>query len=168
MNESEYQALVEVGWRRPLTSEEQARIDLWLAAQPQSQGDLESDAALTQLLQKLPDAPVASNFTAQVLRALEREGAAESRAKTPFARFGQWLRRPATRLAWAVLLVGTVWFGYQQHQETVREDVTRGFAVLAKVAALSDPTVLQDFDAIQRLGQTAPGEDEELFAVLNQ
>jgi hypothetical protein len=168
MNESEYQALVEVGWRRALTSEEQARIDLWLAARPQSQGALESDAALTQLLQKLPDAPVASNFTAQVLRALEREAAAELRKSTPLARFKRWLLHPATRLAWAMLLVGTVWLGYHQHQENVREEVTRGFAVLAKVAALSDPTVLQDFDAIQRLGQTAPGEDEELFAVLNQ
>jgi hypothetical protein len=164
MNESEYQALVEVGWRRALTSEEQARIDTWLAAQPQPQVDLEVDAALTHLLQKLPDAPLASNFTAQVLRALEREAAAESKARTPFTRFRQWLGRPAIRLAWAVLVVGTVWFGYQQHQENVREDVTRGFAVLAKVAALSDPTVLQDFDAIQRF----PGQDEELFAVLNQ
>jgi hypothetical protein len=166
MNESEYQALIEAGWRRALTSEEQARMDIWLAAQPHPQPpvDLEAEAALTHLLQKLPDAPLGSNFTAQVLQALEREAAAESRVTTPFARFGQWLRRPAIRLAWAVLVVGTVWFGYQQHQENVREDVTRGFAVLAKVAALSDPTVLQDFDAIQRF----PGQDEELFAVLNQ
>jgi hypothetical protein len=36
------------------------------------------------------------------------------------------------------------------------------------VAALSDPAVLQDFDAIQRLGQSAPSDDEELYALLQK
>ena len=43
--------------------------------------------------------------------------------------------------------------------------MAKGLTVMASVATLSDPTVLQDFDAIQRLSAS---EDEELFAVLTK
>lgn len=168
MNESEYQALIEASWRRPLTRTEQARLDVWLATHPDANGDWESEAQLNRLLGQLPDAPVASNFTAQVLQALDRETAAEVRRPSFSDRIQGWFRRPASRIAWAVLMAGVLWFGFQQHQASLRNEMAQGLSVLANVATLSDPAVLQDFETIQRIGHTAPPDDEELFAVLTK
>jgi hypothetical protein len=168
MNESDYQALVEASWRRPLTADEQAQLDGWLAAHPLQQADWEVEHRLNSLLANLPDAPVASNFTAQVLQALDRAEATERRQPSVWERLGRWFRRPAPRMAWALLLVGALWLGYDRYRDGERGDMAKGLSVMATVATLSDPAVLQDFEAIQRLGQAAPGDDEELYAVLSQ
>jgi anti-sigma factor RsiW len=168
MNESDYQALVEASWRRPLTVEEQAQLDAWLATRPETRAGWERETGLNHLLGQLPDVPIASNFTSQVLQALEREVAAEARRPSLAERIRRWFRRPAPRIAWASLLLVAAWFGYHQHQTNVQSDMAKGLTVMASVATLSDPTVLQDFDAIQRLSQSAPSDDEELFAVLTK
>jgi len=168
MNESEYQSLLETSWRRPLTADELARLESWAAGHPEAQAEWEAEKSLNGLLARLPDAPVASNFTAQVLQAVEREAKAVSRQPSFLEQVKRWFQRPAPRLAWALLLVGVLWFGYDRHQANVRTDVAKGMSVLANVASLSDPAVLEDFEAIQRLSQTAPGVDDELYAVLNQ
>jgi hypothetical protein len=168
MNESQYEALVEASWRRPLTPDEQVQLDAWLATRPDARTGWETECALNQFLGRLPDAPVASNFTAQVLAALDRERVAAGRATSVLDRIKGWFLRPGPRVAWALALVAAVWIGYSQHQSNVRADVTKGLSVLANMTTLSDPSVLQDFDAIRRLSQTAPSDDEELFAVLTQ
>jgi anti-sigma factor RsiW len=168
MNESEYQALVEASWRRPLTADEQIRLETWVAGHPEARSTWESEASLNRLLNQLPEAPVASNFTARVLQAVDRELATKARRPAPLSRLTQWFRRPIPRVGWALLLLCAAWFGYYQHQTNVHNDMAKGFSVLANVATLSDPAVLQDFEAIHRLGQAAPSDDEELFAVLNQ
>ena len=170
MNESEYQSLLEASWRRALTAEELARMEAWVAAHPEAQAEWEAEAGLNGLLGRLPEAPVASNFTAQVLQELDREAASAARTHSPsfVERFRRWFNRPAPRVAWALALVGLLWLGYERHQSHVRSDVAHGLSVLANVAELSGPTILQDFDAIQRLSQTSPGADEDLYAVLIQ
>jgi anti-sigma factor RsiW len=168
MNESEYQSLLEASWRRPLSADELAQLEAWVAGRPEALAAWETEASLNNLLARLPDAPVASNFTARVLQAVERESKLAARHPVFLERVKRWFHRPAPRLAWAVLLVGVLWFGYDRHQANVRTEVAKGLTVLANVASLSDPAVLQDFDAIQRLSQTAPGVDDELYAVLNQ
>lgn len=168
MNESEYQALIEASWRRALTDDEQARLDSWLRTHPATQNEWEAEAALNRLLEQLPEAPVASNFTARVLQAVERESAAAARRESVFDRVKHWFWRPAPRVAWALVVAGLLGFGYHQHQTNVTSQVAKGLSVMANVATLSDPVVLQDFEAIQRLAKSAPGDDEELYAVLNQ
>lgn len=168
MNDSEYQALIEESWRRPLTAAEQTRLDTWLAANPAVRRDWEADAALTRELLRLPNAPVASNFTALVMLSVEREVKVAARRPSLFERFAQWLRRPAARLAWAMVLIAAGLFGYQQHRANVREEMAKGLSALASMATLSDPTVFEDFEAIRSLGQAAPTDDEELYAVLSQ
>lgn len=168
MTESQYEKLVEASWRRPLTVEEQVQLDAWLATRPKEQADWEAEAALNQVIRHLPDAPVASNFTAQLMRQLESGDGVETRRGSLFAQLKDRFLRPGPRIAWALALVVAAWFGYNQHQADVRADMTTGLSVLANVTSLSDPAVLQDFDAIQRLSQSAPGEDEELFVVLTQ
>jgi anti-sigma factor RsiW len=168
MNESEYQALMEASWRRSLTEDEQARLDLWLRTHPAAHNEWEAESALNRLLDQLPEAPVASNFTARVMQAVERESAAEARRESVFDRVKRWFWRPAPRVAWALLVVGLLGFGYHQHQANVRSEMAKGLSVLAHVATLSDPAVLQDFEAIQRLAQSAPGDDDELYALLQK
>jgi hypothetical protein len=168
MNESEYQALIEASWRRSLTDAEKARLDVWLRVHLEAHNEWEAESALNRLLEQLPDVPVASNFTAGILRAVERETAAAARRESVFSRVKQWFWRPAPRVAWALLIAGLLGFGYHQHQTNVRGEMAKGLSVLANVAALSDPAVLQDFDAIQRLSQLAPSDDEELYALLQK
>jgi hypothetical protein len=99
---------------------------------------------------------------------VERESAAEARRESVLDRVKQWFWRPAPRVAWALLIVGLLGFGYHQHQTNVRGEMAKGLSVLANVATLSDPAVLQDFEAIQRLAQSAPGDDDELYALLQK
>ena len=168
MNELEYQALMEASWRRPLTDEEQACLDAWLRAHPAAQNEWEAEASLNRLLEQLPEAPVASNFTARVLQAVERESAATGRRESVLDRFRRWFWRPAPRLAWALVVAGLLGFAYHEHRSNVTSQVAKGLSVMANVATLSDPAVLQDFEAIQRMAKSAPDEDEELYAVLMQ
>ncbi|MBK7997610.1 MAG: hypothetical protein IPK15_02450 [Verrucomicrobia bacterium] len=163
MNESEYQSLIEASWRRPLTLEEQARLDSWLASRPEIQADAEADLALSQLLVQLPNAPMASNFTAQVMHLVAREQAAVRRQPSFMDTVKRWLRVPAPKLAWALGVIALGWFGVYQHQANVREDMAKGLTVMANVASLSDPSALEDFEAISRLNTS---DDDELFAVL--
>lgn len=163
MNESEYQALIETSWRRPLTVEELAALDRWLAAHPGRQQDWELEESLNDNLARLPDAPLASNFTSQVMLAIRIEAKAAERKPGLLETFKHWLQVPASRLAWALSLIAVGWFGLYQHQSGVRDDLAKGIAVMANVTAISDPTALEDFDAIER---TSTGDDEELYAVL--
>ncbi len=163
MNESEYNALTELSWRRPLTADEQARLDAWLTTHPQQQADWELEVTVNDLLTRLPNAPLASNFTSQVMRAVERDLSAEARQMSLFDRVKRWFRNPAPRLAWALGLVAVGWFGIHQHQANMRSDMAKGLSVMANVASLSNPSMLEDFEAIRRLNTS---EDEELYAVL--
>src|SRR5689334_5176828 len=162
MNDSEYQALIEESWHHPLTPDEQSRLDGWLAANPAGRLDWEMDLALTRELQRLPDAPLASNFTAQVMQAVDRESRSAARRNSFAEQIMQWFRRPAARLAWAMVLIGAGLFGYQQHRVNVRDEMAKGLSVLASMATLSDPAVFENFDAVRSLSRAAPTDDEEL------
>ena len=65
-------------------------------------------------------------------------------------------------------MVAAAGLGYHQHQVSVRHEMASGFCALAKLTTLSGPGLLQDFEAIQRLSESAPDDDEELFVTLNQ
>ena len=63
----------ELTWRRKLNASEEARLRAWLRTYPEAQAQFESETALNEALDSLPNAPVASNFTARVLQAVELE-----------------------------------------------------------------------------------------------
>ncbi len=168
MNESDYQALLRTAWRRPLSLEEQARLDAWLATHPQAQAEWEEETGLNRLLGQLPPAPVPSNFTALVLQALEERPTGATRRPSLSTQLRQWFGRPAARIAWALLILSVAVGVYQHRRTNARNELAKGLTVLTQVAALSDPAALQDFEPILRLGQAAPSDDDELFTVLNQ
>jgi hypothetical protein len=168
MNDSDYRELVETSWRRPLNDEEQARLRSWLAAHSDTQADWEAEATLNQVLARLPEAPVPSNFTALVMQAIDREEAAALRPASFIERLKELVRHRGPRLAWALALIGVVWLGIWQHEKAARHDLAQGLAALVTLAGQPDPDALQDMGAIQHLSQVTPQGDDELFKVLSQ
>jgi hypothetical protein len=167
MNETEFNELREAGWRRALTAAEEARWQLHLAANPEGQADGEADKALTQMLADLPDVALPSNFTALVLQAVDRA------APEPVARprvldwFRNVLHRPVSRLAWTAALCAVAFAGLQQYRSWQRSEMADSVLKISSVAALPDPRLFQDFDAIQRLNQLPAVDDAELIRILS-
>ena len=64
MNQPEFKNLLQTVHARDLTDAELAKLEHWLAANPDEQ---DAWAALERLLVALPDAPVATNLPALVL-----------------------------------------------------------------------------------------------------
>ncbi|HTG45687.1 MAG TPA: hypothetical protein VK633_14285 [Verrucomicrobiae bacterium] len=162
MNESEFNLLRESSWRRPLTPAEDAQLHAYLAARPEAQPDWESDAALNQLLSELPNVPLASNFTARILSALDQQ---------PPPQAESWWRRPwraplFPRLAWAtgLICVGMTTLSIYHYQ--TRKELGRGLDLIA-AAMPAEPAILEDFDTIQRWAK-GPPIDQDLWMALNQ
>ncbi len=153
-----YQRLLEVSWRRQLTPAEEAELQAWLAAHPEAQAEWEAEAGLNQALNQLPPVPVASNFTARVLQAVERETAAESPAPGLRWRSWRWQLRWLPRAAFAGLVLWLGLFSYHQVQAARRTDMMRSVAAVAGVSSLPEPEILKDFEAIRVLQPTPPAD----------
>jgi anti-sigma factor RsiW len=141
-------------WRRKLTDAERAE----LRADPELAAELDLESRLSDLLAKVPKAPVSSNFTARVLQAVERE-----ETRRPGSRSWNWhvlLPRFAAGTA-ALLLAG---LALHQHEMNVhRAALARNVALVAG-ANLPSVEALKNFDAIRRMSQ--PRADEELLALM--
>ena len=175
------QRLREAAWRRSqLTPAEEQELQRWLSAHPEAQTEMETEAGLTDALERLPDAPVASNFTARVLQAVESDALRELQGRQRRARSGwrAWWPRAAVAMA-AVVAAAGLWFTQHQqkvHQEQARREQARSIAVIAGVPSLPAPEVLQDFEAIRALKttpvlrsdprKTTAAADEQLLTLL--
>lgn len=163
MNEADYQELLEAGWRGELTPAALDRLEEGLAARPELRTRWDEEIGLNQLLDRMPEAPVPSNFTALVLDEARRQSA--SPVSRPF--LGElWARlfaNPAVGIAWVAVMVCLGWLAVEQAQTHSEWRRNSELAAFFKAAAPSDPAMLQDFDAIRLLP-----EDEDLFAVLSK
>src|SRR6266850_172994 len=163
-NDPFYIRFRELSWRRKLTPAEEAELRNWLAAHVEEQADWEAEARLSDALDQLPDAPVPSNFTANVLHALQLEQNAQIRAGRPSP--GWWQRLtwvPKAALASLVVVAGFLTYF---HGQTVRRAELRDSVVaVSAVKSLPSPEVLRDFDVIRALDQTPPA-DEQLLTLL--
>ena len=165
MNESGYQQLRELNWRRKLTANEEARLQEYFLLHPEAQADWESEAAVTQLLHQLPDAPVATNFTALVMQAVDHDIRLAERATEYHPSLWQWLHRWAPRAAWTSLALSGVFLAYAQYQNFSRAQFAKGVAQVSKMAALPNLEVFEDFEAIHRISQVTPDDSEVLAAL---
>jgi hypothetical protein len=165
VNELDYQQLREQSWRRMLTAEEEERLQAYFLTHPEGQADWEAEASLNQQLSLLPDAPVASNFTALVMQAIDREMHAATRAEEELPQFWQWLHRWAPRAAWASLLLGAVFLAYAQYQSFTRSQLARSIAQVSTMTVSKNWQMFEDFEAIHRIGQVTPNDAEVLAAL---
>ena len=161
-NHAVYERIREQGWRRPLSPAEKAELSAWLDAHPEAQADWEAEAGLNQALERLPQAPVPSNFTTRVMQAVERETGRRNQA--PRSWIGVW-RRWMPRAALAVLLVGVALLSHQRIEHARRVEMAQSLATVADISSLPSPLILKDFDAILALDH-APVADEELLTLL--
>lgn len=155
--------LRELAWRRELTDAERAELRVWLAAHPDAQKDWETEQQLGALLNRLPDAPISSNFTARVMQAVEREAVA---CKSKPAIWRVWLLRPLLpRVAVAAVVVCAGLLAYHHHETGRRAALAQSLVAVSEVESLPSAALLEDFDVIRRLGRTPPV-DEELLALM--
>lgn len=143
--------------RRSLSAEQRAERERELGA------TAAEDLALARVLAGLPDKPIASNFNARVLGALDGPDSAP-----PAVPWWARVRLPRWTIAGtaAALLAALALVGWQQHTRRLQAGTFRPIAALGALEQLS-PAVLQDFDAIQRYaGGPAAGVDFELLESL--
>ena len=159
MKQPEIETLLQTARERDLTGGELAKLERWLAANPDEQAEWE---ALDRLLVALPDAPVASNFTARVMDEVRRaEAAASALGQAWWQRLLAPQFRPIQIAAAATLAMVLGGVGYQSHLNQSRAEMAAAVASIAEII----PGFLADFEAIEAIAQADPI-DEELWAAL--
>jgi hypothetical protein len=117
---------------------------------------------LRELLSRLPDAPLSSNFTARVLQAVELADARRLRRWNPL--IWNWHALPP-RVAVASVMVIAAGFAFYQHEiYNQRAAIAKSVVLVANAQPLPSVEALQNFDAIQRMSQPARA-DEGLLAL---
>jgi hypothetical protein len=117
---------------------------------------------LREMLSCLPDAPVASNFTARVMRQIDLEESRRARKWDFIFNWHTFLPRAAVA-AVAILFAELT---LQHHELNVqRAALAKNVAFVAESQPPPSVDALKNFDAIQRMGQPAHA-DEELLALL--
>jgi negative regulator of sigma E activity len=142
-------------WRRRLSGTERAA----LRARPEQA----AEARLTEALAKLPAAPVASNFTARVMAAIEREEQAAARTKH------HWSWRflfPRVAVSAAVLLFAGISIQRYESNTAHHQAMVRAVAIVAQSSkTMPSADALENMDVIQRISQSAHA-DGDLLADL--
>ncbi len=158
----------ELSWRQQLTDAERAELQKFLAAHPEAKAELEAELGLNNLLEKLPEAPpVASNFTALVMQAVERENAAQNRGRSGVGWRWLSLQTWLAKAAAACVVVGVSCFAIYQHQLGERRTMAQNVAAFAEAYSATGTVPAEDFDSIRRLGGEEPAKpDTDLLALM--
>ena len=144
----------EVLWRRRPTAAERPG----LAAHP----ELELEARLTEALSRLPETPVPSNFTAQVMASVDRAEERGVRSKHWALNWRAWLPRVAMTAGLLVFLgLGLQRYAAQSQQAAL----VKSLAQIAVIEPLPKVEALENLEAIQRLTQSSHA-DADLLATL--
>lgn len=164
-NDSLYSRLRETAWRRKLTPAETAQLEEWLARHPEAERDWDVELALTGSLERLQDVPVASNFTARVLRRAERH-VQEVAPTRDWA--GLW-RRLIPRFAVVAVGAMVVLVGYGRYESGQRAKIARGVATVTEVGTVPSAEALWDFDTVRVLAEARTDDrvapDNDLLAL---
>ena len=116
---------------------------------------------LREMLSRLPDAPVASNFTARVMQQVDLEESRRARKWDFIFNWHALLPRFAVTAA-IVLFAGLT---IHRHELNVhRVALAKNVALVAEAQPLPSVDALKNFDVIQRMSQ--PRADEELLALM--
>jgi len=116
---------------------------------------------LRELLSRLTDAPVSSNFTARVMQAVEREELQAARTRGWHWNWHSLMPRAA---ATATVVVAAGFALYQHQIYNQRAELAKNVVLVANAQPLPSVDALQNFDAIQRMSQPAHA-DEGLLAL---
>jgi hypothetical protein len=104
-----------------------------------------------------------SNFTARVMQAVEKLAAAEDKHPEQ-SRAWIW-RRLIPRVAVVAIVIAGGVFLHERSEGARAAELAQSLKTVTQVESLPSPSTLEDFDAIRRMGKTAPV-DQELLALL--
>jgi hypothetical protein len=171
MNDSATQRIRELLWRRHLTETEAAELQGLLVAHPEARAEYEAEQALSEVLEHLPEAPaVSSNFTALVVRAVEREAQIRTRPEVRWWSLHRWL----PRIAVASVVLGLSVAAWHHHDAEMKARVTMAHVKMARdveqlgaALVVSAPELTENFDSMRRLSDSTPGKaDKELLTLM--
>ena len=170
MNLSDFENLLEIQAVRDLNEDESARLEEWLSKHPDDRAIWKEECALSRAIADLPSEPVSSNFTARVWDRIEQDEREVERIREEVSfrqmLFGTWLRIP--RLAWFCATVMAAGLLVKQQRVHDRAQVAEGLVPVAEVAQVPSVGALQDFEAINSLGEPMVSGDVELLDVLEE
>jgi anti-sigma-K factor RskA len=152
--------------RRELNPDEERVVAQWLARNPGEVEGWRAELMLARSVRRLPDVPVSSNFTAQVLRQIGREEPGTVSRRSRRSGFWGWLgtwRWPAVGVAAAVAVVAVTF--WQIETTRSQAELNRQIAALRTMSDLP-PAVLEDFEAIRSYGESSAPVDFGLLAAL--
>jgi hypothetical protein len=138
-------------WRRPLTDAERAALS--------QVPELEVEERLTESLAKIPDMPVATNFTARVMDAVDRE---EAKSTTFWFFRRDWRILLPRVMATAIVLIFTGIFWERYELSSQRVLLAKHVAQVASTKPIPSVEALSNFDAIQRMSQPVTADTEVL------
>jgi len=146
-NEPLQNSLRELLWRRKLTDAERAGLN----AQPEMQADLETESRLSDVLARLPDVQVPSNFTARVLQAIERESVRSHATSWSWS----WTWRVfVPRATVAAVVIAFAGLGIHRHELNAhRAALAKNVVLVAVAQPMPSVDALKNFNAIQRMSQ---------------
>jgi len=168
MSETEYQKLLNTKLQRDLSATEQSRLKELAAQHPEIRDHWDEEMRLSKLLDRLPDAPLSSNFTARAIEAArlsELPGSAARRRRL----FG-WIPMRWIQVATVgATAFAAAWIVHDQRRVAMRAELADNLSAISSVALAPDAEIeaLTHFEVINRLGEQ-PIVDDELLAVLEQ
>jgi anti-sigma-K factor RskA len=117
---------------------------------------------LREMLSRLPDAPVASNFTARVMQQIDLEESRRVRKWNFILNWRAFLPRAAVAMV-AIVFAGAAFHHHETYSQRAQVVKNVSRALVAETPLLN-MDALKNFDAIQRMSQ--PRTDEELLALM--
>jgi hypothetical protein len=162
MNESTYNQLKEKSWVEPLSADESAELRQYFAANPEMQRDWEDDVALTASLNRLPNAPVSTNFTSRVMQAVQRADTEQERQSTARRAFWRFSWLPKFAIALAMLCLGA--FSVHEYQVASRNRMAAEMKQIAETAPIPQLEWLKDFDTIEQMSKVQVADNDLLMA----
>lgn len=160
MKSDELNDLMDKARRRVLHPDDRKRVEQLLEADPAAWPDWKEDMALTQLLDGIPDAPVATNFTSRVMQAVALEDSRTKPRGIPLTLYWlthSWFARLGIVTSVAIAAV----LGWQQNQKWERAALAESMVTISEVAAVPSVEILKDFEVIQSLGAVPPAAEVE-------
>ncbi|MGZ8939323.1 MAG: hypothetical protein ACXW32_08955 [Limisphaerales bacterium] len=157
--------------RKELTEAEKHEFDHRLNAEAAFREEFEGEQSLEQLLERLPNVPVSTNFTSLVLQSVRGE------TKPSVSSERRWWRVPFPfrRLAAGLAVVAVAGFlSVSQYRKSEQREMVRSVTSFTEVASAigseeSPNLVFQDFEAISRYSIPADSElDMELLVALQK
>ncbi|MGZ4974316.1 MAG: hypothetical protein ACXWKG_01655 [Limisphaerales bacterium] len=162
MNKPTYNQMKEKSWVEPLSAQESDDLRQLLAANPELQKDWDEEALLTTALNRLPDAPVSSNFTSRVMQAVQRADAETERKRAPWRAFWRYGWAAKFGVAIAMLCLGT--FSFREYQANARAKLAADVKAFAETAPIPQVDWLKNFDTIEQMSKVQVADNELMMA----